>query len=214
MGNAESIGGLKASRDDDEEENRAMHPYDVHAFCTIRVKIPGVMAESPEQAIAKAMEDEGVTTDIARIVDHEDMTGPVETIEFQDGDVPTAHQVDEADAERRVANPSGWSYRTDVDGRPVRVRHLMPTAFQDAVIEAFGGTRLIVAEDDIEAAASRLRRRGHDEASVLMRRLGSMSDRTEAVRTVQDMRDALDRVVENLGRCDPDLELAPEYRER
>lgn len=190
-----------------------MHAYDVHAFCTVRIKIPSVLAETPERAIASAMEDERVSEEISRLINHEGMTGPIETIEYQDGDIPIAHQVDEADPERHEANTAGFAYRTDDMGRILRVRSLMPTAFQDAVIEAFGGVRMIVATDDAEAASMRLRGKGHDEAAVLMRRLAGVSDRTEAVRTVEAIRDAMDRVLQNLGRCEPDLDLPATHRQ-
>lgn len=190
-----------------------MHPYDVHVIGTVRIKIPGVMADTPAQAIALTVENEAMWNEASRLIDHEGMTGSIETIEFQSGELPVAYQVDEADPERREANTSGYAYRRDDVGRLRRVRSLMPTAFQDAVIEAFGSTRMIVATDDIDGAAMRLRNRGHDEAAALMRRLGTMSDRSEAVRAVENIRSSLDKVIENLGRCTPDIDLPDHYRD-
>ena len=173
------------------------------------MKIPDVEAGSPLEAIERMLSDETILAQAAKAIDKTGMAGPIVEIEFQEGALPSAFHVD-ATGEAREARPDGWSFRTDAEDDIVQVRHLMPTEYQDAVIEGVTSDRLIVPTDHMDAAAARLRRAGHPEAAVLMRSLGDTADRTTVVKRVEDLIASLEKVLIALQRTRPSLELGEE----
>lgn len=182
-----------------------MKTFDVHAFCGVRIKIAGVAAETPLEALRKVDGDEAVYAEASRLIDREGMQGPIVDMEFQSSDVPSAYQIDAVDQAEHDAHPDGWAYAVDADGEPRPVRFLFPSEYQDAVIQGFAGERLIDARDDVIGAARRLRRAGHVVGASLFEALQGCAGREQAVAMVDDLIASLDRVRSHLTAASPTI---------
>jgi hypothetical protein len=116
-----------------------MPEYDVHSYRQIRVKARGIVADSPEDAIASLEGDEAFDAEVRRLVNVEGAGGPVVDVEYQDGGVPVGWLVDPLDAAGEVVG-DGISFDVTTDGDPILAtdRDRMPSPIQKQVVTTLG----------------------------------------------------------------------------
>lgn len=132
--------------------------YDVHSYRQIRVKTPGIVADSPVHAIAIVEADEGIQAEIRRLVDVSDASGPVSDVEYQDGGVPVGWLVDPLD-EHEDGHGDGIAYDATQDFEPVLRRDpdAMPSEMQKEVLKTFNVDTASISEyDDARNVTERL----------------------------------------------------------